>query len=403
MENPVIPWLSRVCHFLCSVGMCLCMPLTLFAQVGEATMPVLRTDSVFFEIDNSQIDTAYRDNATRLDTLVSALRQHLPDTLYLEASASPDGASETNNRLAHERVAALETYLRRCFPHRSFVVQPRVSVWSWYDVAGRILQDTLIARHPDVIRIMNSVGWSEKEKQIQLKRMNLDEAYCRLAQHYLPQMRYAVCRIVLPPQAEVIDSLPVSEEPGEPVEEIPRFAICEEEKETRQSRRARWRLTTNLLYWAVLAHNVGLEYDFNRQHALTLSGACAWWSKLRSERVYRWMAAELAYHWYFKAHERHRGFFVGAYAQTGLFEFMFSPRNRKGEFVGGGLSAGYRWLFRERLSLTAELGIGYSYTDYRYARYIDATLIRQGHNYRHYVGPSRVALTFSIDLKKKKR
>lgn len=408
MESTVIFLLNRLHQFLCSVGFCLCFPLALLAQVDEGREPVFRTDSVFFEINKSYLDTAYCDNGRRLVALVSSLRQYFPDTLYIDAAASPDGVSASNEKLAQRRAAALATYLRRCFPHRSFVVQPRVYVWNWHDVAEKIVSDTLMAQYPEILRIMNSAGWNEKEKQQNLKRLKPDEVYRKLAQHYLPAMRYAVCRVVQPvadATADTMDTSAVSQLPDAPVtadtaavEDVPHFAICEEEPDI-----ARWRLTTNLLYWAILAHNVGVEYDFNRQHTLSLSGACAWWSKLRSEKVYRWMAAELAYHWYLKPYERHRGFFAGAYVQTGLFEFMFSPRNRKGEFVGGGLCAGYRWLFRERLSLTAEAGIGYSYTDYRHARYIDGTLIRQGHNYRHYVGPSRVALTFSIDLKKKER
>ena len=170
-----------------------------------------------------------------------------------------------------------------------------------------------------------------------------------------------------------------------------------------QGKLARWRVATNLLDWAALAHNAGVEYDINGCQSLSLSGECAWWSKLSRQRVYRWMAAELAYHYYFHRHARHKGFFMGAYVQTGYFELMFSKKNRQGEFSGGGISAGYRWLFRERLSLSAEVGIGYLYTDYDYALDMGGLLVRQGRNNHHYVGPSRLSLTLAFDLKKKKR
>ena len=70
---------------------------------------------------------------------------------------------------------------------------------------------------------------------------------------------------------------------------------------------------------------------------------------------------------------------------------------------GGGVCGGYRWIFRERLSLSAEAGIGYLYTDYQYALDLYGILVRQGHNYSHYAGPTRLALTLAIDFKRRKR
>lgn len=166
---------------------------------------------------------------------------------------------------------------------------------------------------------------------------------------------------------------------------------------------SRWRLTTNLLYWVLLAWNGGIEYTLNNHSTLSLTGACAWWSHLSHERVYRWMDAELAYHYYFHADKRHSGFFIGGYAQTGLFEMMFGKKNRKGETLAGGISGGYRWLLNDRLSLHAELGLGYAYTDYRYAIYTDQTLIHQGRKYHHYIGPTRAAISIVYDLNWRKR
>jgi len=160
----------------------------------------------------------------------------------------------------------------------------------------------------------------------------------------------------------------------------------------------RWRIGTNLLYWAALSWNAGIEYSLNHRSSLSLTGACAWWSRLSHERVYRWMDAELSYHYCLRPNKRHSGFFIGAYAQTGSFEMMFGKKNRKGETVAGGISGGYRWLLNDRLSLHTELGLGYAYTDYRYAVSMDNTLIRQGREYHHYIGPTRAAVSLVYEL-----
>lgn len=161
-----------------------------------------------------------------------------------------------------------------------------------------------------------------------------------------------------------------------------------------------WGITTNLLHWVTLAHNVGVEYAPNNRNTLGLSGSCAWFSNKSKHKVYRWMVGELSYHHYFRSYDALRGGFVGLYAQTGEFELMFSPRNRKGEFISAGLCGGYMWKLKEKLYLEVEAGVGYMYVDYRHAKDINGVLIRQGRNYRNYVLPSRISLTLIYRFKK---
>lgn len=72
-----------------------------------------------------------------------------------------------------------------------------------------------------------------------------------------------------------------------------------------------------------------------------------------------WMMAESVYRYYFSRGLPHHGAFAGGYLQTDLFEMMFSSKNRKGEFISGGVSGGYRWNVGDKWSLTTEIGIGY--------------------------------------------
>ena len=113
--------------------------------------------------------------------------------------------------------------------------------------------------------------------------------------------------------------------------------------------------------------------------------------------------AETVYRRYLHKAIPHQGWFVGGHAQTGLFEMMFSAKNRKGEFVGGGLSSGYSWNLSNKLSLTTELGLGYMFVKYRYARDINGTLIRQGNNTYHYFGPTRLAVSLTYNFLKTKK
>ena len=165
----------------------------------------------------------------------------------------------------------------------------------------------------------------------------------------------------------------------------------------------RWHISTNLLYWIALAHNVSIEYDLDNKQSLSLGGACAWWSNLRKHHVYRWMVAEVAYRRYLNCASPHHGAFVGSYLQTGLFEMMFSSKNRKGEFLASGISGGYSWNAADHWSLTAEMGVGYMAAKYRYATGIDHTLIHQGNNHWRYFGPTRIALSLTYNFIKNRR
>lgn len=250
-----------------------------------------------------------------------------------------------------------------------------------------------------VVRILEGKG-TDFGKQMRLKSLGGGRPYAYICSQWLDGLRYAGCHVYRRPTL----SGAVPADTAAAVEPVctalpadtaaPPSAVKE-----RPCPLSRWHLSTNLIYWAALAWNAGAEYSLTERQTLSLSGSCAWWSRLRSERVYRWMAGELAWHYYFRPGFRHAGFFAGAYVQTGEFELMFGRKNRKGEFTAGGLSGGYRRRIGSRLSLMAELGVGYMYIDYRYAVPVDGVLIRQGRNHAHYVGPTRLSLSLVYDLK----
>lgn len=389
----------RHCHVLTGKKIVpILLLMLLFPCQSLAARAKADTITVRFRINESRIDTAFADNAEALRRLSEMLDEGVSDTLHVFASASPDGRTAANRELARRRGQALADFIsERCL---GIYCHVHASAAGWDAVLASAKADTGMDDRAEAEALLEKPHANPAGTQAALKQLGHGSSYRYIACRHLPDLRYARC-VVPSSQAILPDScvgiFPVQAFfPGMPEERAcPPFGA--------QEKPARWRISTNLLYWAALAHNVGVEYDINDRQSLTLGGECAWWSKLSRQRVYRWMAAELAYHCYFRRHARHKGFFMGAYVQTGEFELMFSRKNRKGEFTGGGLCAGYRWLFRERLSLSAEVGVGYLYTDYRYALDMDGILIRQGRNYHHYVGPSRLALTLAFDLKKKAR
>ncbi len=244
----------------------------------------------------------------------------------------------------------------------------------------------------EVVAILES-GFSHNRKQNLLRRMYGGQIYRYLVKNHFPFLRYSSYSFFFSPE------LPVKRDTtahmmGPVVSDTAVLAEVKKDTLPLAVRPERWRLTTNLLYWAALAHNAGLEYALNAHSYLSLRGGCAWWRKLSDNKAYRWIIGELAYMYSFNSDYYHRGWQLGGYVQTGEFELMNGPKNRKGEFTAGGLAVGYRWKIKEHSSLHAELGLGYMYIDYRYAVPMDGRLIYQGRNYVHYWGPTRVSLSW---------
>lgn len=144
--------------------------------------------------------------------------------------------------------------------------------------------------------------------------------------------------------------------------------------------RDRVRISTNLPYWAALAPNGGLEIEINDRNNLSISYSGAWWSHLRHQKVYRIIIGELGWQHYLapQCGGHNIGWYGSVYANVGLYEIMFSPIDKKGEYWGGAATWGYRWQISKKFSISAEAGIGSCYTKYRYARYQDEDLILKG-------------------------
>ena len=362
---------------------------------------------ILFRLNESRIDPSFANNQSQLDKLHKLLfssSPHTIDSLNIIGSTSPDGLPTFNQKLASKRANTLSDYIRSTYPKfNETSISIRHISYTWDKTIPYLQEDSLLPAKEKVLKIIHEEKSLPFKKQQDLKKLQDGLAYQHIASHHLTRYRYAYCLLYLSMTKEDREQQIAEKQQFTPTVKADSLSIRTHIPDSIIEKGRRWYLTTNLLYWALLAWNAGIEYTLDNHSTLSLTSACAWWSRLNRERVYRWMDAELAYHYYFHADKRHSGFFIGGYAQTGLFEMMFSKKNRKGETLAGGISGGYRWLLNDHLSLHAELGLGYAYTDYRYATYIDETLIYQGHKYHHYIGPTRAAISIVYDFNRRKR
>lgn len=158
-------------------------------------------------------------------------------------------------------------------------------------------------------------------------------------------------------------------------------------------------LKTNLLEWGAFGTaNLGLDVSAGKHFTIGVNGAInPWkWSAGKSTRMW---GGELEANYYFtyKFFGHHIGLF-GHYAQ---YDLGMRKYNFDGYLYGGGISYGYTFVLSDHLRLDLHVGGGYDFLDYeRNNVYTDpSSIIRYGHESRHYFGPNKAGLTFIYIIK----
>lgn len=99
---------------------------------------------------------------------------------------------------------------------------------------------------------------------------------------------------------------------------------------------------TNLLQWAAVMPNIGVEFYMGKLVSLELSGSYTWMSDLlgQEKAYYMWGAGGELRFWT-KADGKFNGLFLGLYGHAGQYDFKFGAIGNQGDYYTGGLSIGY--------------------------------------------------------------
>lgn len=155
-------------------------------------------------------------------------------------------------------------------------------------------------------------------------------------------------------------------------------------------------LRANLLRWATLTPDLGVEWRMNERWSLQINGTWTSWSWNDKRRRYAiWeVSPEVRYH----LGESRQGY-VGAMGHTGHFNYKLSETGRQGNLVGGGLTGGYIMPLGHGFSLDLTIGVGCSYVDYDRYRVTDGVRVRAGKGNKYYWGVNRLGVTLVYNLK----
>ena len=154
-------------------------------------------------------------------------------------------------------------------------------------------------------------------------------------------------------------------------------------------------LRANLLRWATLTPDLGVEWHIGSRWSVGVNGSWTSWTWSGVDRRYAlWeVAPEVRYH---MGKER-RGY-LGVMFKAGQFNYKLSDTGRQGDLMGGGLTGGYVLPIGKRLALDFSLGLGYLNADYEKYAVIDGIRVRQGNETKGWWGPVNAGITLKWNL-----
>lgn len=149
-------------------------------------------------------------------------------------------------------------------------------------------------------------------------------------------------------------------------------------------------LRANLLRWATLTPDLGLEWRICPSWGIAVNGSWTSWSWSDKDRRYAlWeVAPEVRYYMGEK-----KAWYLGAMFKAGQFNYKFSETGKQGDLMGGGITAGYRLRLNKALDLDFNLGLGYLNADYEKYEVIDGVRVRRGNETKDWWGPINAGVT----------
>ncbi len=149
-------------------------------------------------------------------------------------------------------------------------------------------------------------------------------------------------------------------------------------------------LRANLLRWATLTPDLGLEWRICPSWGIAVNGSWTSWSWSDKDRRYAlWeVAPEVRYYLGEK-----KAWYLGAMFKAGQFNYKLSETGKQGDLMGGGITDGYQLRLNKALDLDFNLGLGYLNADFEKYEVIDGVRVRCGNETKNWCGPINAGVT----------
>ena len=156
-------------------------------------------------------------------------------------------------------------------------------------------------------------------------------------------------------------------------------------------------LRFNLLRWATLTPDLGLEWRINPSWGIMVNGSWTSWSWNDKDRRYALWEVMPEVRYYLGREKRG---YLGAMYKVGDFNYKLSSTGKQGDLMGGGLTGGYQLKLNDALSLDFTLAIGCLHADYESYKVEDGVRVLTGKDDKNWWGPVNAGVTLVWKLGK---
>ena len=233
------------------------------------------------------------------------------------------------------------------------------------------------------VRIVIPTGPSEAELEAQRRAAEQAEAERLAAEKRAEQERLAE-------EQRKAEEARLAAEKAEAGKEAQQNALADTPSETKTPTESHLSLRANLLRWATLTPDLGLEWRICPSWGIAVNGSWTSWNWNDKDRRYAlWeVTPEVRYYMGEK-----KAWYLGAMFKAGQFNYKLSETGKQGDLIGGGITGGYQLRLNKALALDFSLGLGYLNADYEKYEVIDGVRVRKGSEAKDWWGPINAGVT----------
>ena len=349
--------------YVTSLMLCLLM-LPLVAQTQGDTIYHFR-----FEPGNDGLYTAYRNNGTELTRLLSCVVQNkeaiLAGTIPIQvdgycSSLHDEAAARAIARIRSNRVKS-ELITREGLSEACFTTSNHTSGGDYVTVRIAI---------PAQPSESGPEQQAEAEKRAEQARL---EAEKQRAEAEAQRARLEAEKQRLEAEKQRLEAERQRAEAGHPEHDSYHLS-----------------LRANLLRWATLTPDLGIEWRIAPAWGLMVNGSWTSWTWDNNARRYALWEVSPELRWYLGKQKRG---YLGLLYKVGQFNYKLCGTGRQGDLMGGGITGGYQLRLNRALSLDFNLGLGYLNADYEKYITIDGVRVRRGNETKEWWGPINAGVT----------
>lgn len=417
-------WINRYCIILI---------LTLLGCTAAYSQENRSEVFIDFRVNSTQIESGYKDNATRISELINFLRQVQTDStinivnISFCGAASPEGSYELNRMLAKGRMESLEKLVRSKVEIPDSLITYDDSYIPWEYLITQV-SDSNVSHKNEILSILNGKseivnyhsGRTIDSRILELQKLDGGRVWKDMLRRFFSPMRNACVVFVTfkhVPQPPVVITEPVVEEvevptdTAETMESSPVAAIDTIPAPSIEQWHHTLSVKTNALGWGLAIANAAVEIDLCKHLSFHLPVYYSAWDYFSETIKFRTLAVqpEIRY-WFSEKNLCNDGWYLGAHFGLAWYniatdgEYRTQDHDGTSPALGGGLALGYRLPISKNNRWKMEFSIGagaYSLHYDKFRNYKNGLLVNTEKNTYIGIDHASVSFSYTFDLKRK--